>query len=67
VIVNPLPPDLRALLDAARDVRPVPAPLRARAMARARAALRARAERLPANDQLAAKPLKNASGRAQPG
>jgi hypothetical protein len=67
VIVNPLPRDLRALLDSAREVNPVPAPVRARVMARARAALQAHAERLAASDPAASTPLKSAAGRAQRG
>ena len=50
----PLPPELDTLLDHERDISPVPAAVRARALARARAALVAGAARSPSRHHIAA-------------
>ena len=60
----PLPPELDALLDHERDISPVPAAVRARALARARAALVAGAARSPSRHIAAPRRIRWAAAAA---
>jgi len=60
----PLPPEVEALLDHERDISPVPAAVRARALARARAALVAGAARSPSRRSAAPRRIRWAAAAA---